>query len=167
MAAASRMKTTTRDTARVPMTAAGSFSDRPSQSLNAPMPALAKKVMTADAANAAPMPIAMMRLRTSTQIQNTSSVILSAIVRKAARSDPMAPIAAPTSAMIERIVVIVRPAGAVIAAGSMMPSSPMRPGIAASTDWISACRSSGLPDSTSPAIENPSSTPANTLKSAR
>ncbi len=103
------------------------------------MPAFAKNVRTADAANAAPIPMAMMRLRTSTQIQKTSSVTLSARERNAARSDPIAPIAAPTRPTIDRTVVTVRPMGIAIEDGSMRPSSPTRPGIAASTASISAC----------------------------
>ncbi len=47
------------------------------------------------------------------------------------------------------------------------PSVLMRPGMAASTELMSACMACGLSLSQSVANENPSSTPANTEKSAR
>ncbi len=64
--------------------------------------------MAADAANAAPIPMAISRLRSSTQMKKMSSLRFSARARNATRRDPIAPMAAPTRPMIDRTVVRVR-----------------------------------------------------------
>ena len=57
----------------------------------------------------------------------------SASVRSATRSDPIAPIAAPIRPTSDRMPARFSPAGAWMSDGSIRPSSPSSPGIAAST----------------------------------
>jgi hypothetical protein len=75
--------------------------------------------------------------------------------------------AAPSRPIDEIAPAIDRPAGAWMSFVSTRPSSPTRPGITWLTASMSACHATGFPESHSAAIENPSSTAANTAKSMR
>jgi hypothetical protein len=106
-------------------------------------------------------------VRSITSQNGTSSPVRSQITRIAVRSDPIAPIAAPTSPTRAIAPAKDRPTGTEIPFGSMSPPGPTRPGTERSTAAMSAFQASRFPASHSAATEKPRSTAAKIEKSAR
>ena len=152
---------------RVTTSETASLSETPNQPRIVPTAVVLKNVTKAATVSAAPNPMASRRSRASTQTKKVWSSGWSARSRNAMRSEPTAPIAAPMRPTRARMPAMLSVSGWIRSSGSMSPSSPMRPGMAAPIVSTRASIASGRPESQMPPIAKPRNTPAKTEKRVR